>query len=49
MKPTGTHTPLLLHRHYSPPDDHAPVRVRSIECQTTMLARPCLQRKVGAA
>lgn len=48
-RPTGMHMPLLLRRHYNPPAAHVLVRVRSIECQTTTLARPCLQRKVDAA
>lgn len=47
-KPTGTHT-LLLDRPYNPPADRARVRARSIACQTSTLARPCPQRKVGAA
>jgi len=47
MKPTGTHTPPA--RHCNPLADHAQVQLRSIECQTIMLVRPCLQRKVGAA
>jgi hypothetical protein len=43
------HTLLQRLRHYNLPVDHVRVRARSIECQTTTLVRPCLQRKVGAA
>ena len=43
------HTLLRLPRRYNLPVDRVRVRARNIECQTTMLVRLCLQRKVGAA
>jgi hypothetical protein len=43
MNQTGTHT--RPGRHYHPLADRVRVRVRSTECQTTMLARLCQHRR----